>query len=229
MRIALAVAFVLACACTKKDKADCDAYADRVVQLGSPGLTESRIASVKLVAREACEKGEVTASEARCVIAAASHDESLRCHGVTTTSAAPPSGPRARGPGFSVAIPAGLSEGNAQSNTLSLHSDKIHVFLMRVNKSELSGTSAVASDDACRSANETSSKRSDLTLISAALVDTRLGKSCRARLQNPGAAVLSDTILIGGGDQLAITCAYDVHEANPPAVCKEVFDSLTLD
>jgi hypothetical protein len=229
---------LLVAACGNKDKVNCELYASAVVKLGSPDLSESRISSVKLVAREACEKGDVTAAEARCVIGASSHDEALRCHGLggsseatTTPPPTPPSSlPRARSEGFSVGIPKGWTKGDATGPTLWLNRDEEHSALIaRFKKKDMPGATSnmLASDDACRTAATPTDPSVHATLDSAKLVDTRLGKSCQSRMRVATAKIWGNTFAVGSDEMIAVTCMYT--DAEPPPACAEILDSIAVE
>src|SRR5262249_50719570 len=69
-----------------KGKPDCDKYAAHVAEIGTAGMPadelERKKKSVEFAARESCTKGDVSASNASCVIAAATMDEIRKCEGL---------------------------------------------------------------------------------------------------------------------------------------------------
>jgi hypothetical protein len=74
--IYVAASLASVAACSKKEKPNCEAYADKVASLSA----ESRGASVKEIARESCEKGDVSADEVSCTLATTKAEDLPRCH-----------------------------------------------------------------------------------------------------------------------------------------------------
>lgn len=225
MVVACMVLVVVGCG----KKADCKRYAAHLTELAAGGRTGSHVASVESVALDSCEAGRVSADEANCVIAAKTDAESLRCQGLDKMAAQVENElPRVRVAGFSMGIPTGWTrEAETNDPIVMLTSDNKHVAIVARSAATMLHADPLVSDAACRASRETSAD--GMTIDSAKLVDTRLGKSCRTSMHSAEIRIDTDLLAANRGDLITIGCTFPTAEAKPPAACQAMFDSVAIE